>query len=307
MMILRFSSSDEPHEVGVLLDRDHFVDERERAVEPLGIGVRDRERREALVVRALEICSAECDPRVAIVYGRFIDPVQSTRVSLGTLGLHSSVSIARSIADCRDGALVAVAQAPPEPSGARPSSRRHADAARRLAAALGVVERLIHTSPARGGHRSSTVEPMLVGVVDRLDRLRTRASKRRGVAVVVEAPDVGALDAVDVDAERRSVVSAVYASLSGIVSVIATHALDHRQHRRRRSCGRARRRPRREHVVRRRGASRCLNVQASRSGCGMIASTLPSRFVSPRTRAPIRWDRRLRRRVPSACAYTNAT
>ena len=54
-MILRFSSSGtSPMKSRVLLDRDDFVDERERAVEPFGVGVGDRERAEALVVRAFE-------------------------------------------------------------------------------------------------------------------------------------------------------------------------------------------------------------------------------------------------------------
>ena len=49
MMTLRFSSSSiERHELRIVVERDDFVDEGERAIETLGIAVRDRERVEIL-------------------------------------------------------------------------------------------------------------------------------------------------------------------------------------------------------------------------------------------------------------------
>lgn len=42
------------HEIGVLVDADHFVDEGERPVQPLRLAVGDGERFESLVVRAFE-------------------------------------------------------------------------------------------------------------------------------------------------------------------------------------------------------------------------------------------------------------
>ena len=45
---------DEAHELRIRFDRDHFIDEAVAAIEPFHVAVRDRERMETLVVRALE-------------------------------------------------------------------------------------------------------------------------------------------------------------------------------------------------------------------------------------------------------------
>ena len=79
MMILRFSSSGtSAHEIRVLLDRDDFVDEGERTVEALGVGARDHQRREALVVRALEDLQRRVRPQRR-------DGVELRRIALSQL------------------------------------------------------------------------------------------------------------------------------------------------------------------------------------------------------------------------------
>ena len=49
-----------------------------------------------------------------------------------------------------------------------------------------------------------------------------RTVSARELGVVVEEPDLAALDALDRNAELRSATSAVYAALSGILRLIAT-------------------------------------------------------------------------------------
>ena len=49
-----FELLDQRHEFRVIVERDHFIDERERTVEPLGVAIRDSERAEALVVSPFE-------------------------------------------------------------------------------------------------------------------------------------------------------------------------------------------------------------------------------------------------------------
>ena len=237
MTLRRSSSSIMRHELRVVVERDHFVDEGERAIEPLGLAIRYRQRAKAFVVRALENLQrrmrAQRRDRIRSVHSSL-----TTRSRLECPGRFASPSdrwLDRS-PDCTKDA-----RPRRRVSRARPARRlRRAAATRPPPAPRDAGDEGF--DPHLAGTRARPVEQrqaVFVRIEDRfvvddapLEHARRRSRQRTKSRCARRDPTS--------TPKRRSARSAVYAALSGIFKPIATAS--HLRERLRRSCGRAARR-----------------------------------------------------------------